>query len=324
MRKLLLASIAFVISSLQAQDYWCLDKRLSVRADYGYLRRQEVRNLRLVEDTSQTGGNGKPKKRIEADELVDLFGWESAIRGILTYHGSACSSLEAQYTYFYPWSSKIEKTADGTLQFPFKDPIITFDFTEADEAVVRYKSRLQNGELNYWWHITPQRVNYFSFSWNIGLRLIFLKETLDLVFKKDENKSLYAIETNNYLYGPQLGAVLEINPSSCWTWTFIVKGAAFLNDSHNEVEIGDFDNTEKFRDYEKMRWTDSLLIEGYGQLAYHWYSWLDLHFAYQGFLLTGLVLAPEQRDIHVSEKRRINTKGQILIDGLYGGLTLRF
>ena len=323
MRKLLLTFLTLTTLSIEAGDYWCLDKRLSIRADYGYMRRQEVRDLRLVEDTSQTIKD-KPKKRLDTDDLVDQFGWQSAIRGGLTYHGDACSSFEALYTYFYPWRAKSEKFADGTLQFPFKDPDLVFDYRDADEAVVEYKSRLQNGEFNYWGHITPQRVDYFSFSWNLGLRILFLKETLDLLFKKDGDQSLYAIEARNTLYGPQLGAVLEINPSCCWTWTFIIKGAGFLNNAKNEVEIGDFNNTEEFRDYEKRRWTDSWLLEGYGQLAYHWYSWLSFHVAYQGFILTGLVLAPEQRDVHISEKRRINTKGQIVIDGLYGGLTLSF
>lgn len=322
MKKLLLA-VLFLASCLQADDYWCLNRSLSIRADYGYMRRQEVRDLRLVEDTSETVKD-KPRKRLDTEDLVDRFGWQSAIRGGLTYHADACTSWEALYTYYYPWQGKVEKTAEGTLQFPFVDPFISFDFRDADIADVKYKSWLQNGELNYWGHLTPQRVDYFSFSWNAGLRILFLKETLDLLFTKRDDSSLYAIEARNTLYGPQLGAMLEINPSSCWTWTFMIKGAGFLNDAQNDVEIRDFNNEIELRDYEKKRWTDSWLLEGYGQLAYHMCSWLSLNVAYQGFILTGVALAPNQRDIHRTERRRINTKGQIVIDGVYGGLTLGF
>lgn len=323
MRKIFLAALFLCQISLQAQDYWCLDKHISIRADYGYFRRQGIRDLRLVEDTSQVVGE-KPKKLLDTDDLVDRFNYQSAIRGGLTYHNEECSSLEALYTFFYPWSTKSRVFADGTLQFPFKDPFISIDFRNADEAVARYRSWLQSGEVDYWGHVTPQRVCYFSFSWTLGLRMFFLEERFKLVFKRGDTESRYKIKTHNNLYGPQLGAMFEINPSCWWTWTFIVKGAGFLNDAENKVLITDLNDTFELRDYTKRKWTDSWLLEGYGQLAFHWCSWLSLEFAYQGFILSGLVLAPAQRDVSASEKRRINTKNQIIIDGLYAGLMISF
>lgn len=304
------------------EEVWCYDETISLRADYGYFRRQEVRDLRLVEDTSQTK-NGKPKKRLDTDDLVDRFHWNNAIRGLLTYHSDECASLEALYLYFFPWRGREEKTAKGTLQFPFKFPI-GFDFQDADKADVKYKSWLQNGELNYWGHLTPQKVNYFSVSWNFGLRAIFLKEILDMSFERGDSTSPYDIETRNTLFGPQLGAMLEINPTCRWTWTFLIKGAGFLNNAKNELYIGDYDNTITLRDYSKKRWADSWLLEGYGQLAYHYLSWLSLYFAYEGFILTGVATAPAQRDVHTYSKRRINTKNQIVIDGLLSGLSISF
>lgn len=323
MRKYFLSALALCQISLQAQDYWCLDKHITFRADYGYFRRQEIRDLRLLEDTSQTRRD-KPKKVLDTEDLVDRFNYKSAIRGGLTYHSAECASLEALYTFFYPWNTKSTKTADGTLQFPFKDPFITIDFRNADEAVLRYRSWLQNGEVNYWGHLTPQRVDYFSFSWNLGLRMLFLEERFKTVFKTGEIESRYKIKTHNSLYGPQLGAMLEINPTCWWTWTFIIKGAGFLNVCENKVLITDLNDTFDFRDYTKKSWTDSWLLEGYGQLAFHWCSWLSFEFAYQGFIVTGLVLAPEQRDVHSQEKRRIKKEGQIVIDGLYAGFTMSF
>lgn len=325
MRNCLLAVLTLSSSSLLAQDYWCLDKHISILADYGYFRRQEIRDLRLVEDPSDISPRNKPKKVLDTDDLVERFNYKSAIRGGITYHSEACASLEALYTFFYPWSTKSEKFSDGTLRFPFKDPSIAIDLQGADEAVARYRSWLQNAEVNYWRHLTPQRVNYFSFSWNLGLRMIFLKEKFSLVFKRGgEDISRYRNKTDNSLYGPQLGAVLEINPSCWWTWTFMVKGAAFLNVAKNDLRILVGSEEIEFRDYSKERWQNSWLAEGYGQLSFHWFSWLSFHFAYQGFIVTGLALAPEQRDVHSQEKRRIKTEGQIVIDGLYAGLTISF
>ena len=325
MRKLFFASL--LCAGLQADDYWCLDKHFSVRGDYGYIRRQEIRDLRLVEDTSimqELNGNLKAKKKMDTDDLVDRLGWESAFRGGLTYHSDECGSLEALYTYFFPWEATTTVNADGTLRFPFKDSTISVDYVDADRVEGKYKSQLQNGELNYWGHLTPQRVNYFSFSWNLGFRALYLRENFNLLFVKGADKSDYSIDTYNILYGAQLGAVLEINPTCHWTWVFMIKGAGFFNVARNTVCIGDENNTITLREYTKKKWTDSWLLEGYGQLSYHFCSWFSVHYGYQGFILTGLVLAPEQRDVSARTRRRIKDEGQIVIDGMYGGLTFSF
>ncbi|NGX37446.1 MAG: hypothetical protein K1000chlam2_00602 [Chlamydiae bacterium] len=327
MRKLFPATLLLICANLQADDYWCLDKHVSIRGDYGYIRRQEIRDLRLVEDTSvmqELNGNLKAKKVMDTEDLVDQFGWESAIRGGLTYHSSECASLEALYTYFYPWEGTRTVKADGTLQIPFEEFSIFSDYVNADRAEGKYKSQLQNGEFNYWGHLTPQRVNYFSFSWNLGFRAMYLREDLDLLFTKGSNQSLYSIDTYDILYGAQLGAVLEVNPTCHWTWSFMLKGAGFFNVARNEVCIRDENNEVTLREYTKRKWTDSWLLEAYGEIAYHWNSWLRFQFGYQGFILTGLVLAPEQRDVRATTSRRIKDKGQIVIDGMYAGLTLSF
>jgi hypothetical protein len=327
MKPFLWAGLLLASSSAFAHDYWCLNNRVSFLADYAYLRRQEVRDLRLVQDDSirfrRSGGELDSKKVLDTDDLIDRFGWQSAVRVGMTFHANCCSSIEALYTYVFHWTGSQTKHARGTLSFPFEhiDPIS--DYFEADRAKGRYRSWLQNGEINYWGHVTPQRVNYFSFSWIAGYRMVYLQERLDLFFTRKRNTSLYEIKTFNTLYGAQLGAVLEINPSSCWTWTFILKGAGFLNVAKNEVDIRDRDNAITLAKYEKNRWTDSYLIEAYGQLAYHPWSWLGVHIGYQGFLLTGVATAPEQRDVDPDD-RRIRDKGQILIDGLYAGIDLSF
>jgi hypothetical protein len=308
---------------LQAGDYWCLNRHISLGFDFGYSRRQEGRELHLVEDAAKLIKN-KPKKVIDAGDLVENFDWQPTLRGRLLLHPSACSTLEGLYTYYYPWTGKEERKADGSLQFPFIDPTITNDFFEADIADTKYKSWLQNGEVNRWRHLTPQRINYFSFSWLLGFRTMFLKETLDVWFTKGEDRSLYGIETRNRLYGLQLGAMLEVNPNLCWTWTFMLKGAGFFNNAENELAIGDLNNEIVFRDYKKERLYSSWLLEGYAQLAYHLSSSMSIHIAYQGFILSGLAIAPNQRDTKTTERRRINGQGQIVIDGGFVGITFGF
>jgi len=318
-------SLCFLASiPLQASCYWCLDYSITTQLDYGYLRRSEIRNLRLVEDTARVKGSGRFKKVMSTEDLVDRMNWESAIRAGLTYHRNDKTSLEALYTYFFPWKGTKTVTADGSLQFPFIDPVFSEDYTGADKARAEYESWLQNAELNYWGHLTPSRANYFAFAWILGFRFLYLKEDFDLKFSKVGSSSLYAIETKNLLYGAQLGATLEINPSKRWTWTFQIKGAGFLNVAETDLCIGDENNTIVLKEFTKERWTDSYLLEGYGQLAYHWRRNFSVHFGYQGFILTGIALAPEQRDVKLKDRRRVHAKGQIVIDGLYAGLEYSF
>lgn len=318
MKKIALATFLLSSGSLVAQDYWCLNNHLAISGDYLYWRRQDVRDLPLVKD-SQT-----ERTVMNTEDLEKRLCWESGVSGRLTYFADACSSVELLYTYMLPWKGKDLVTGDGTLFFPFNQPVTVTDYVNADMVVGNYKTELRNGEFNYWGHVTPQRVNYFSFSWNIGFRTFYLPETFTLDFFRGVDRSTYKIHTTNNLYGLQLGAMLEMNPSRCWTWTFIIKGAIFGNDAKNRLRILDNNNTTTFRSYSKSKWTDSYLLEGYGRLAYHMTSKFSAHIAYQGFILTGVALAPNQRDKSHVSRDRLNVKGQIVVDGLLAGLDIGF
>lgn len=312
-----LAALCLSTATLYAEDYWCLNNHISLRADYLYWRRQEVRDLPLVKNLNN-------KTLLNTEDLEKRLGWESGVLGRLTLFGGECGSVEFLYTYMWPWEGTSTVKGNGNLQFPFHQPSQDIDYHLANLVQARYKTWFQNGEFTYWYHVTPQRVNYFSFSWDIGLRFIYLPEKFDMGFTRQTNFSTYSIDTYNTLYGVQLGAMLEMNPSRCWTWTFIIKGAGFLNVAKNELLIKDENNTIIYRDYTKRTWTDSYLIEGFGQLAYHFNRFFSVHFAYQGFLLTGVALAPDQRDVSRRDRRKINVKGQIVVDGLQAGLDFGF
>lgn len=316
MRKIVLASLFLTTLPLAADDLWCLNYSFNIWADYGYLRRSEIKEKTLVLDGT--------KKVLTTDDLEDKLGWESAIRGGISYIGNENAYLEAFYTYFYPWESEKTLIGNGTLSAPFSDPFLVLDYIDADKVTAKYTSQLQNAELNYWIVVTPRRVCYFAFAWNIGFRFIYLKENFSLEFVNDTFISDTNIKTLNLLYGAQLGASLDYNPSSAWTWTFQIKGAGFLNDAENNVSMRDDDNVLVLQDYEKRRWVATFLLEGYAQLSYHWFSNLNVHIAYQGFLLTGLALAPEQVHFTTENEPQIREKGQIIIDGLYVGLDFSF
>ena len=116
MRLRTIVPLVLFSASVVGQDYWCLNHSFRVYADYGYIRRQDVRNLSLVnlEENKQSS-----KTVIDNEDLEERLGWESAIRGGIVYNATACNSWEATYTYFYPWKASKTATGDGKLFFPF-------------------------------------------------------------------------------------------------------------------------------------------------------------------------------------------------------------
>ena len=322
-----LISVFSLLSCANAQDDWSLNNPFSLSGDWMYLRRSKAGNLDLVDDSSRPLTKcGCPDFHVmDVQDLVRDFNWESAAKAAVTImkHDEK-ASIEALYYYVWPWEGDKRVQGIGTLSFPFKDPNYSFDFTNADAAEGIYRSQLQNGEFNYWGHLSPRRVNYFSVSWILGGRFIYLRDKFNLEFKKASDRSNYRIWTKNLLYGLQTGGVFEINPSRKWTWTVAIKGAMFLNDVHAKVFLGDYNNSVELRDYHKETWTDAFLLEGIGSLTYHALSHLNIHIGYQAFLATGFALAPTQRDKSSNSKRHIRTGGDLVVDGGFVGLTLGF
>lgn len=134
----------------------------------------------------------------------------------------------------------------------------------------------------------------------------------------------YKIETKNFLYGVQLGAIFEVNPTSRWTWSITAKGAGFLNDARQKTFVGDEGNEITLASYTKERWQGSWLLEGIGRISYRWGNCFHIFAGYQAFLLTGLALAPEQRDVELTTRRYLTVSGQIILDGFFAGMNFSY
>lgn len=322
MRKIPLIAFACAAASLYGQCNYCPCNDLVLFGEYTYLTRNEIRDFPLVKNTRVIN---KPKKVLDTEDMVEAMGSESGVKAGILWDRNACSSLELFYTYVSPWHSKKVLNNPGVLSYPFKDFATVLDgFFDADTVVSKYRSWLQNAELNYWIHVTPQYVDYFSFSWDLGLRYISLREHFSLRFIQFLGEAHYAIKTHNHLYGVQLGALLDINPTSCFTWSFMVKTAAFANKAHDRVLITDPFDDNAPPNKTKSKMISSGLIEGYTQLAYHVSDFFSLQVGYQGFLLFGVALAPEQRALSTRRSTNLKGEGQIVINGFYVGGNIRF
>ncbi|HSX11910.1 MAG TPA: hypothetical protein VLF61_00265, partial [Rhabdochlamydiaceae bacterium] len=211
-----------------------IDDHILVRADGMYLRRSNFPERTLAQNTAITDANGNPKSVIKSENLAGHWDWKPGYYGNLTYFKSEKSSVEALYYYVLPWHAREVTGAAASLAFPFHDSTFTTDFINASFVEAKYISQLQNGEFNLWRHLTPRRINYFSASWILGFRFMYLGEKLRLTYTQSSNVSDYDIKARNYLYGLQLGGVLEINPGPRWTWTVIIKGAGFANEAFSK------------------------------------------------------------------------------------------
>ena len=163
---ILISSLSlFSISSYaSSEDDWSLNHPVSISGDWMYLRRSKIKNHTLANDSSQPLNKcGCPNFQVmDVKNLVHDFEWESAAKANLTVmKHDAKASVEALYYYVWPWEGDDTVKANGTLSFPFDNPNFSFDFTNANLAEGMYRSQLQNGEFNYWGHLSPRRINYF-------------------------------------------------------------------------------------------------------------------------------------------------------------------
>lgn len=324
-KECLLLSLCFI--STAYGTYYCppgISDHFLIKTDWMYLRRSDVPERTLAVNTSVLEANGDFQHVLKSQNLTHDWDWKTGLYGNLTYVSDECASLEALYYYVFPWHGRGVVGGNATLAFPFDDPDFATDFGNASFVEAKYTSNWQNGEFNFWRHMTPRRINYFSVSWIFGFRFIYLRERLNLAYTQSTDISNYRIKTKNLLYGAQGGLVFEVNPGPRWTWTVILKAAAFLNDANSDVFLGDKNNTLILRDFDKKRWAGAYVLEGIGSLTYQWCEHLNIHVGYQGTLATGFALAPKQLEKDSGVHRGIEARSNVVLDGAIAGITWSF
>jgi hypothetical protein len=315
---------------------------VEILGEFVYLRRARIHSHSIVEDktkrqccTTNTSTNVTtccPNfEVIDTKDLVRRFWFEPGFRVGLTWHIDRKDSLEARYTWVADWDA--QKTAKGnrnTLFFPFDDASYTNNFFHAYKARAKYNSRLRDAELNYWRHLSPRYVNYFSVSGISGFRYSEIKESFKVKFFKDENgvtqESDYRIHTKNHLYGFQIGGNLQWNPLRELSWEATVKGGLMANDATQKTFLGDFNNTVVLRNFHSHRWNPTWLAEALISVAYNPLCYLNIHAGYQFLYYSGIALAPEQISKRTRHHpgQRVYVNGDPMYHGLFAGIVLSF
>ena len=309
-----------------AEDNWSLNDGFAIWGDFAYYRRSQGNKHRFIIDEGhgkQNSCGGCSYDKCLSSKVVKDFDYEPGFQVGIVYM-TRHSMLEAEYLFVQEWEGSCHKDDPGLLYFSASHPTYAQDFYKADKASAVYRSQFQNGEVNYFYYITPRRGDYFSGGWLAGIRYISLTENLEIEFHKGADKSPYRVHVWNHMPAIQAGGTIGWNPWRTLSWDFTAKVGVGFDCGRQHTYWGDVDNTVTLRDYEAKKFSLPLLVGGAVALTYQPWRFINLHVAYEFIYLNGILLAPDQMHKSPNPEHHVRAIGQSFIYGGTAGVTFTF
>ncbi len=309
-----------------------------------YVQRKGVRKASLIR------GKARPPdpalgcllcpSRLTTNMVVNDMDWEPGVRGILRYMPSSRRTVEFALT----WVDKFEgekgrRSSKQRLSYLFNRDY-TVDYIDAKKVEAEYTSQFLDGEANYWGHMTPRNVNYFSVSGVIGLRGMYLGEHFSLDYTNTlqylngavtpvngvQDKSTYWSRTRNYILGPQVGGSIQWNPTYHWSWEIQAKTGIMADAAWKRLRLGDRNNTVVLKNFKNHKVFSTTFLEGGFFLFYRFRNYFSTHVGYRLLGLWGLALAPMQLtgQSGPSDGRKVDKTGKIYLHFVSLGLNFDF
>ncbi len=316
-------------SAFGASCYRCSDDRwphhIAFTADVVYLRRvtQHDRSV-AVEDGSTV---------LTTNDASNKFDFTPGYRGIVQIALGPKNRIEGSYLHLQAWHGTASVSADGNIDFPFDSDGYAVDFLDADRAKEKYSSTYIDAQVNYWRHSVPPKVDYFSVSAIFGARQIYLREKYLLSYFTESvphvsngETSDYNIYVRNRLVGGQIGVDFEMNPTDWFSWDLMGKVGCLVDMARQTSFLGDLGDSITLRDFTKQRENNCALVDLAATLTWTPISIFYVHVGYQFLYLSSVALAPPQIDKGVGSGSgdHLFSKSQIMIHGLFGGITIDF
>jgi hypothetical protein len=202
------------------------------------------------------------------------------------------------------------------------------DYQNANAIKGSCDTRLWSAEVNYWYHVTPQRVDYFSISWLFGMRYFNLDEFFNLKSETNSGSSHYKIHANNKIFGPQLGGDIEGNLGCNFTWGIIGKLGPLINFAQNNTLLKDINNTLVVKRYNPSDFNLTFLGEIAPFILFNLSKSVLFKISYELTYLSNVALALNQitfREDDASDVMdHVNIRGAFMYYGLYVGLGFEF
>jgi hypothetical protein len=313
----LIACSLMTLSLFSYEDNRCLNDGFAIWGDAAFYRRNMGNQHHII---NKTGGHRK--ESCKSSRLVKDFRYQPGFQvgmAYMTYH----TILEAKYLWVREWKSSCSKHDVGKLFF-LTDPTFTQDFFNADHASVKYQSQFQNGEVNYFYYLTPRRGDFFGGGWLVGIRYIHLTENLGVEFHKGSHESPYRVHVWNHIPAIQVGTMLGWNPTRMISWDMTAKVGVGFDCSRQHTYWGDVNNTVVLNDYSKRGFSFPLLVGASLSFTLQPWKFLNFHAVYEATYLNGIALAPDQINASSQLPHRIRTYGQALLHGATVGITFTF
>ena|GEM_PF-1180414 len=336
-----LCSSALSLWSVEGKDPFIGRKHVIIDTEFVYVKRApKIHNrdpLSQLEDTSQVTGIAEniadtlecPHTTFAANNILSEQKYAPGLRVTISYLTSRKSTWEWRYLGLLHWSGSSLASCPGSLEFPFQTGVNnTVDYQDADSIKGSCDTRYWSGEWNYWYHITPRRVDQFSVSWLVGVKYIYLSELFNLVARSVGSSSRYKIETKNRIAGPQVGGDLEINLGQNFTCGVRGKAGLMVNFAQNKTRFRDDNNTRTIKSCNPSDFNGTFLGEIAPFFLFNLSSKVLFKASYELSYLSSVALAMNQitfnEDDTTNLTNQVTVGGSLMFYGAYIGLGFIF
>lgn len=285
--------------------------------------------LAVVETASQGSGSCEAGScAINARDVVSGQGYQPGLRLTFSIHPDQWSTWEARYTGLLEWESGASKECTGnSIEFNFNDGVNpTVDWIDDERIEAHLESQYWDLEANYWAHITPQRVSYFSVSGFIGARYIDFREDFNMASQVMGDSSDYLIDVRNRLFGPQVGGVYESMLFPRFFWTLGVAIGGLGNFCQQNTFWGDNNNTEILIDQGPHKATGSFFGELAASFNYEFFRRFSVIASYQAILITNIAQGMDQVEYDSDNlgQNKVFARSTLILHGASGGFSFVF
>ncbi len=208
-----------------------------------------------------------------------------------------CNRIGVEFYAIDGWTSTGEVAGNYSVQFPSL-PYLPALITPGDPtsgygvAMFRYNSNLYNTEVNLYHQCStvPWLTTLAGFRW------IDIGEDFSTVFLTGGTSPRYAINTNNHLYGAQIGGLATLQRYGAWTFDGWLKAGIFGNSADQDT-TEDYTSAGGSRTYGRASGSNVAFAGDLGVSASRRLTdRLSIRFSYMALWIEGIALAPTQLD----------------------------
>jgi hypothetical protein len=264
----------------------------------------------------QDEGNVFPFDTVLAVDDLN-FDSETGVRAVVGNRIDECHSWETGYLGVFDLDGSVAATGNNDLALPGELGVSSLDFFAADRIQLDYGSELHSAELNH------LRVVNDDLSLLMGFRYLSFDEEFNInSTDADTGSSDYQIDTNNDLYGGQIGAQY-LKSRGRFGWGATAKAGVFGNDSSQRQFITDFPRGSFLRPERSSSGGHTAFV---GELnlshIYHFSEVLSFRAGYTLLWIEGVALASDQLDFTNSPISGTGlSHGGVFLHGVHLGLT---